>query len=46
MDGLQYDKNVVCKVAPYRVCYRMGEDGKLRPLGKAQPVNILRVYKK
>ena len=40
------DSGVVCKVSPYRVCYRMGDDGTLKPLGKAQPVNIMRVYKK
>ncbi|TRY72618.1 hypothetical protein TCAL_09957 [Tigriopus californicus] len=39
------EQNVVCKVSPYRVCFHMGEDGKLRPLRKAhQPMNIVRVY--
>lgn len=38
---------IVCKFAPYRKCYWMGEDGKLRPMRRrAQPVNTMRVYKR
>jgi len=40
------DRKIVCKFAPYRRCYRMDEDGKLQPMRRAQPVNILRVYKR
>ncbi|TRY71771.1 hypothetical protein TCAL_09955 [Tigriopus californicus] len=39
------EQNVVCKVSPYRVCYHLGNDGRLRPLRKAhQLMNIMRVY--
>ena len=30
----------------YRKCFRVDEDGKLVPMRRAQPVNILRVYKR
>ena len=44
--GEDDDREIVCKFAPYRVCYIMGVDGKLRPMRRAQPVSIMRVYKR
>jgi len=40
------DSKIVCKFSPYRKCFRVDEDGKLVPMRRAQPVNILRVYKR
>jgi hypothetical protein len=41
------DENIVCKFAPYRICYNINQQGKLIPMRRAaQPVNIMRVYKR
>ena len=36
----------MCKFAPYRICYHLGESGRMRRIQGAQPVNIYRVYKR
>lgn len=35
---------LVCKTAPYNICYRLDENGHLHPIGDRRPVRILRVY--
>jgi hypothetical protein len=37
---------LICKTIPYNICYKLMEDGSLKPLTERRPVRILRVYKR
>ena len=37
---------IICKLEPFRACYRFDETGRLYPVGNRRPVRLIRVYKR
>jgi hypothetical protein len=39
------EDNIICKMEPYNLCYKVDEEGNMHPLGDHRPVRLLRIYK-